>query len=100
MAKLTANGRTPSREVRNGFAFVHVLDGANLGGGTITIEISRDGGSNWSILNGDTEGTDFAITGNGGFNATLGPLPFCHVSARLAGATSPDVEILIDSIVR
>lgn len=98
MANLTADGRTPSREIRTGFAFVHVLDGSTLGGGTVTVEISRDGGSNWSVLNSDADGTDLSIAGDTGRNLVIGPLPFCEISANLTGATSPDVDILIDAV--
>ena len=94
MPNITANERYLTKTIGGGYAFINVV--GDLDDGVVSVDISKDGGTNWNPLCRDLDGTPLSITGD--FNALLGPLPGCEISVNLTGATSPDVQITLDSI--
>ena len=94
MPNITEDGRYLTKNIGGGYAFVNVV--GDLGGGAVSVDISKDDGTTWNPLCRDLDGTALSITDD--FNALLGPLPGCKVSVNLTGATDPDVQITLDSI--
>ena len=78
--------------------------GSSFGGGTVTGEVSPDGGTTWIPLKDDT-GTAISTTTNAHFNFSLAsgsnnPIAGeqIRVRATLAGATSPSLTIVIAGV--
>lgn len=91
-ARLTANGSTEIMDYV-GFERATFWASGTFGGGTLTLECSRDGGTTWlSCDRGGTTITTFTSSGVGNFqlNARY------KVRATLTGATSPDIFIAVD----
>ena len=91
-ARLTANGSTEIMDYV-GFERATFWASGTFGGGTLTLECSRDGGTTWlSCDRGGTTITTFTSSGVGNFqlNAKY------KVRATLTGATSPNIYIAVD----
>lgn len=80
---LTANGSGTPAHVSGGN--VTVACSGTFGSGTMTAEISLDGGTTFVTL-----GTDATKTSNAAFN--LVNLPDCYIRWTLTGATTPSIK--------
>ena len=92
LGSLTADGRT------SGVRWYGKHEGygsfgctGNLGGGTVSLDISFDGGSNWSPI----PDSSLTATGVKGFQLQSDPQNPPLLSASIAGSTAPSVTFFI-----
>jgi len=83
----SADGQSDSIE-HTGGRRTAIITG-DFGGGTVTIQISPDGGTTWVTMT-DQDGTDKEWTDDA--TVTIGPLDSCHMRFDLTGATNPDLD--------
>jgi len=87
---LVANGSTPAVPYSATTGRCTVAAWGTFGGGTLTMEMSPDGGTTWIALDpsGSTVNT-FTANGVGNFQINID----CLVRATLSGATTPSVNV-------
>lgn len=90
---LTADGSTTALPVYGNFT---VAAFGTWGSGSLVIQASFDDGTTWIDLT-DANGNVVTLTSNTARNVEVG---FAKVRVTLSGATSPDLDIVMDDIKR